>query len=418
MDYEGDSTTNNQPQAPAQPAPEAPASVARMRAANAANQAAPQQTQQPRPATAGAQQLGAQQSAQPQSQPRTQAYAASSEAYFEPDSTFPSPGAVRYVPVSADAVVAPKPRKSRAWIVAIVVVVCLCALVAFCVNSCSQAVTSLSVTTASAASSPNSVAIIEIDSTIQYDWSANSPEGLKSLLDSAAEDDNVKAVVLRVDSGGGTATAGEEMATYVRQFRETSHKPVVVSSASINCSAAYEISSQADYIFVAKTTEIGAIGTIMQSYDYSELMEKLGIKIDNIASSESKDSTYGTRALTDEERAYYQSMVDEINDAFVQNVATGRNMTLDQARELANGLPYAGTTAIKNGLADEIGTLEDAVAKAGELANVEGTPNSFYLSLEQTTISSLAGILGQSPTINISLADGSTVSKDNANVVQ
>ena len=93
------------------------------------------------------------------------------------------------------------------------------------------------------------VAVIDISGTIQYDGTACSPEGLSSLLDQAEENDDIEAVVLRVDSGGGTATAGEEMAEYVKRFS----KPVVVSSASMNCSAAYEISSQADLIYVNKT---------------------------------------------------------------------------------------------------------------------------------------------------------------------
>ena len=134
----------------------------------------------------------------------------------------------------------------------------------------------------------------------------------------------MKAIVLRVNSGGGTATAGEEMTSYLKDFS----KPVVVSSASMNASAAYEISSQADYIFTAKTTSIGAIGTAMQITDLSGLYEKLGIRIDDITSADSKDSSYGNRPLTEEERAYYQDMVDQINETFIETVAEGRSMSL------------------------------------------------------------------------------------------
>src|SRR5699024_726948 len=115
--------------------------------------------------------------------------------------------------------------------------------------------------------SSDAVGVIDIDGAIQYDGTVCSPEGLKEQLDRAADNPHIKAVVLRVDSGGGTATAGEEMSTYVREFSEETGKPVVVSSASMNASAAYEISSQADYIFTAKTTAIGAIGTAMQITD-------------------------------------------------------------------------------------------------------------------------------------------------------
>ena len=170
----------------------------------------------------------------------------------------------------------------------------------------------------------------------------------------------------------------------MRDFKETTGKPVVVSSASTNASAAYEISSQADYIYVAKTTAIGAIGTAMQFMDYSGLMEMLGITTENITSSDSKDSTYGTRALTDEERAYYQAQIDQINETFIENVAEGRAMTTDEVRALATGLTFTGLDAVENGLADEVGTQEDAVAKAAELA---GCSTTATITLEDTSSS-------------------------------
>lgn len=212
----------------------------------------------------------------------------------------------------------------------------------------------------------DTVAVIDITGTIQYDGSACSPEGLSLLLAEAEDDPNIKAVVLRVDSGGGTSTAGEEMAAYVRDFS----KPIVVSSASMNCSAAYEISSQADYIFVNKTTAIGAIGTALQLTDYSELLEKLGISVDNITSADSKDSSYGTRPLTQDEREYYQRIVDDINETFIETVAEGRDMDIEAVRALATGMEFTGMDAITNGLADEIGIYDDAIEKAAELGGI------------------------------------------------
>ena len=278
-------------------------------------------------------------------------------------------------------------KKSHGWIVALVIVVCLFAFSAFCVKSCSDLFSAGTYALDSAPQS-NSVAVIDIDGTIQYDGTACSPKGLKSLLDKAQENDDIKAVVLRVNSGGGTATAGEEMAAYVRDFA----KPVVVSSASINASAAYEISSQADYIYVAKSTEIGSIGTAMQVTDLSGLLDMLGVDVEVITSSDSKDSSYGYRPLTDEERVYYQSMIDQINDIFVENVASGRHMTIDAVRELATGLVFTGIDAVGNGLADEVGTLEDACAKAANLAGVADY-NTYDLHLGNYDISSLYGYL-------------------------
>ena len=219
-------------------------------------------------------------------------------------------------------------------------------------------------------------------------------------LDRAENNPHIKAVVLRVNSGGGTATAGEEMACYVNDFS----KPVVVSSASVNASAAYEISSQADYIFTAKTTAIGAIGTAMQVTDLSGLLDKLGISVENITSAESKDSSYGTRPLTEEERAYYQAMVDTVNETFMEAVASGRSLPIDRVRELATGLTYTGIDAVQNGLADEIGTREDAIAKAAELAGMR-TYTVVSLEPESDDLSDLVGLLSSSKMSNEDLIE-------------
>ncbi len=294
--------------------------------------------------------------------------------------------------------VPPRPPKRHGWIVAIVAIVAVFALCALGIGSCttvlSSASTSLVGSTSQEAVQSDSVGVITISGSIAYDGTTASPEGLKAQLDRAAANDHIKAVVLRVNSGGGTATAGEEMAAYVKQFRQDTGKPVVVSSAAANASAAYEVSSQADYIYVAKTTSIGSIGTALQFTDVSDLLDKLGISIDNVTSSESKDSTYGTRALTEEERAHYQSFVDKINAVFIENVAAGRGMDVEAVRTLATGLSFTGTEAVENGLADEIGTKEDAVAKAASLAGIQkyGTVS---LQSDSSSVSDLLDLLSK-----------------------
>ncbi|MGI6045769.1 MAG: signal peptide peptidase SppA [Eggerthellaceae bacterium] len=255
-----------------------------------------------------------------------------------------------------------EPKKGKGWIVGLVAVILAFVLILFGIFSCSSASSSSGLGLIEG----DTIGVITIDGTIGYDGSTSSPEGLKEQLDVAAQDDRIKAVVLRVNSGGGTAAAGEEMSIYLRDFS----KPVVVSSAAINASAAYEISSQADYIYVQKSSDVGAIGTALQVTDLSELLDKLGISVDNITSSNSKDSTYGTRALTKSERDHYQKMVDQINDNFIDTVAEGRHLNRETVEDLATGLTYTGTDAVDYGLADAIGTKEDALNKAAELAGI------------------------------------------------
>ena len=369
--------TNQHPQQPLQPA--APQGFdAQQSQAYAQSQTQP--FAQPQP-------YGQPQAQQPHGQPSAQQYA--------------QPGCAQqyYAPAAQPVYAAPAPKKKKKNMTPWIVLGVILFAVVFCFTigamSCSSAVRSLSNfgmgSVEEELTDGPTIAVIDISGTIQYDGTACSPEGLSSLLDQAEENDDIEAVVLRVDSGGGTATAGEEMAEYVKRFS----KPVVVSSASMNCSAAYEISSQADLIYVNKTTDIGAIGTVMQVTDLSELLDKLGINVDNIASAESKDSSYGTRPLTDEERAYYQELIDVTNEVFVENVAEGRSMSLDAARALATGLPFTGEQAVENGLADEVGVFDDAIEAAAQLADLGSDYNVITLT-QSSDLGSLMDLLSES----------------------
>lgn len=296
------------------------------------------------------------------------------------------------------------PRKRRGWIVALVAVVALFVVMMFGVWSCSSALSDVSGGVVSDVDmlASDAVGVITIEGEIQYDGSTCSPDGLKEQLDIAASNDHIKAVVLRVNSGGGVATAGEEMTEYVKRFKEETGKPVVVSSAATNASAAYEISSQADYIFTAKTTSIGAIGTAMQLMDYSGLLEMLGISVEDITSSDSKDSTYGTRGLTDEERKYYQNQIDQINDTFIQNVADGRGMSVEEVEKLATGLTFTGLQAVDNGLADEIGTKEDAMDYAAGLAGLSVYDVCDLQPYSSSDLSTLLDLMSESDDVSLS----------------
>ncbi|MDO4503219.1 MAG: signal peptide peptidase SppA [Coriobacteriia bacterium] len=271
---------------------------------------------------------------------------------------------------------AAKPKgKGKGWIVGLAAVVMMGVVCLFGIQSCSSSLDLFSALYDDPSSAvkvtQESVGVIELNGTIGYDDSACSPEGFKKLLDKAAEDENVKAVVIRVNSGGGTATAGEEMTAYLTRFKEQTGKPVVVSCAAICASAAYEISSQADCIYAARSSAVGSIGTIIQVTNYAELLDKLGIGVENISSAKSKDSSYGTRDLSKEEREQYQHQVDQITDNFIKVVADGRKMSQKKVRKLATGMTYTGIDCVENGLVDAIGTRTDAVDKAAELAGCQ-----------------------------------------------
>ena len=279
------------PQPASQPQPQPTAAQPQTSARPTAAQAQASAQPQPQPAAqpAAAQPQPAAQStpqpspARPEPSARVQA---APQAFRTPAGTpVGGPSGSPYASAKQFSATGVQQKSGRGWIVAIVAIVCLFAFMAFSVKACNDSMSSISTLGGKGLSDLNedAVAILELDGTIQYDGSACSPEGFKELLDQAQDDEHVKALVIRVNSGGGTATAGEEMAEYLRQFE----KPVVISSASINASAAYEISAQADYIYVAKSTEIGSIGTAMEVTDLSGLMEKLGIRMETITSADS-----------------------------------------------------------------------------------------------------------------------------------
>ncbi len=344
----------------------------------------------PAPTSPGAPQAQPQPQVQPQPQPAGQAYQAAPVVPPNPYGYAP-PAQPAYAP----AVQAPPKR--RGWIVALACVAVVLVLGVASIASCTSVMTSSM--GAFSYESPSweetvagdTIGIINISGTIQYDGTTASPEGLAAQLEDAENNPDIKAVVLRVDSGGGVATAGEEMSGYVRDFS----KPVVVSCASMTASAAYMISSQADYIYAGKTSAVGSIGVIMQTMDLSGLYEKLGISVDNITSADSKDAGGGNRPMTEEERAYYQAQVDQINQVFIDTVAEGRDMPADEVGKLATGMTFTGLDAVDNGLVDEIGTLEDAVAKACELAGVPTDADTVYLQPAESDLSRLLDIMSE-----------------------
>lgn len=196
-----------------------------------------------------------------------------------------------------------------------------------------------------------------------------SPEKYRELLQRAQDDEAVKAVVLRVDSPGGTVAASEEIATYVKELRKS--KPVVVSVGDLDASGAYMISSQATKIVANPGSAVGSIGVILEVANASRLMDKVGLEFKVITAGKYKDAGSPYRAITPEETAMLQSQIDEIYAQFINIVAEGRKMPRSEVESLATGWAWSGTEAKKLGLVDEIGTYQDALDLAAEIAKID-----------------------------------------------
>lgn len=200
------------------------------------------------------------------------------------------------------------------------------------------------------------------------------------MLRAAADDTTVKAVILRVDSPGGGVTASDVIYNEVKKLKEK--KPIVVHMGDLCASGGVYISAPASKLVASPTTITGSIGVIISHTDMTKLYEeKLGMKDEPIKSGKHKDILSTGRAMTSEERALIQALVDEMYERFLGVVAEGRAgkngvpAKLDEAKEyirkVADGRIFSGEMAVKNGLVDRVGYFEDAVTEAETLAGIK-----------------------------------------------
>jgi protease-4 len=224
----------------------------------------------------------------------------------------------------------------------------------------------------------NKVAIIDVDGVILNAKTGgllgggdNMMSTFRERLDAAADDPNVVAVVLRINSPGGAVTASDIMYQDVSRFRGKTHKPVVACMMDVAASGGYYLAMSADRIYAHPTTVTGSIGVIMELYNAAGLFQMVGVKSNPIKSGPIKDIGNPAREMTAEERAILQGMVDSFYAQFVQVVARGRGLPEERVRALADGRVYTGLDAQKLGLVDEVGYLEDAIDCAKSLACVK-----------------------------------------------
>jgi protease-4 len=223
----------------------------------------------------------------------------------------------------------------------------------------------------------NKIAIIDVNGTIinarnsgLFGDGDNPVSLFKERLDAAADDKHVKAVVLRINSPGGAVTASDIMYKELLSFRERTGKPVVVCMMDVAASGAYYLSMAADYVFAHPTTVTGSIGVIMSLYDASGLAAKIGIASNPIKSGPIKDVGNPLREMTPEEREVLQGLVNDFYGQFVHVVSTGRHMSEDEVRRLADGRVYGGLEAKALHLVDEVGYMDDAIACAKSMAHI------------------------------------------------
>jgi protease-4 len=200
----------------------------------------------------------------------------------------------------------------------------------------------------------NYIASITIDDEIIY-----QNDKRDKIIESLKDDKYAKAVIVNLNSSGGTAVGSEIIYKILRDIGKT--KPIVSVMSSIATSGAYMIALSGDYIIAHHTTLTGSIGVIIRSFEATDLAEKIGIKFNNLKTNQNKAALFPTEKLTPEVEAVVMESLNDTYDYFVSLVMERRKLSREATEKLADGRVYTGNQALKYGLIDAIGTQKDAV---------------------------------------------------------
>ena len=224
-------------------------------------------------------------------------------------------------------------------------------------------------------------------------------------LKKAEADTQVRAVIVRVNSPGGTVTASDILYREILSFKERTHRPVVAIMMDVAASGGYYLALAAVTIIAHPTTVTGSIGVIMLSVNAEGLMQKIGVAAVTIKSAEHKDMGSPFRTLTPEERAVFQAVIDDLQRQFLAKVVAHRKLAPETARKLADGRVYTADQALAHGLIDKIGYMSDAIATAKQAAGLDDArvivyhrPRqyraTYYARAEETSVSSADALSG------------------------
>ena len=215
-----------------------------------------------------------------------------------------------------------------------------------------------------------SVGVIEIKGII------SRAEPVLRTLVQFRNDKNIKAIILRVDSGGGGVAPTQEI--YREIMRTRSKKKVIASLGNLAASGGIYVASAANYILANPGTLTGSVSVIMHFTNYEGLFEKVGLRSISITSGEFKDIGSPTRKMTDKEKKILQRLVDQIHQQFVNDLAKARGLPLEKISALADGQIFSGEEALELGLVDQLGNFEDAVAYAQKVTGLSKRPRLVY----------------------------------------
>ena len=230
-------------------------------------------------------------------------------------------------------------------------------------------------------SSPDLVSIGEKIGVIEVLGPIMTSEDLIRNIIEFRDNNSVKAVILRIDSPGGSVGPSQEIYNEVVKLQKI--KPVVVSMGSVTASGGYYIAAPAKRLFANPGSITGSIGVIMSFPNYEGLMEKVGVSSVVVKSGKFKDIGSASRPFGDDERKLMQALIDDVHSQFVEAVSLGREMPAEKVREISDGRIFSGRQALSVGLIDELGGFQDAVDYTAKLAGLDDDPKLIYPEVEK-----------------------------------
>jgi protease-4 len=264
----------------------------------------------------------------------------------------------------------PPARRRSGWFwVALLGGITAVVIIAICITVASLAKSLGSDSDSASSLDSDSIAVIDVSGVIL------DADKVDKQLQKFGDDDNVKAIILHIDSPGGGAAASQEIYHEVLRIRQEKHKKIVASIESVGASGAYYIASACDKIYANPASVVGSVGVIMEWTNYGDLLRWAKMKNVVIHAGELKDAGDPTRDLTPKEEAYFQSLVDNMYGQFIHDVATGRHVGDDKIKPLATGQVWTGEQALPLGLIDAQGGFRIALIDTARSVGIKDEPH-------------------------------------------
>jgi protease-4 len=226
-------------------------------------------------------------------------------------------------------------------------------------------------------SSKNKIGLITLYGPISLDGGSSpfSPNSTASVIDSItklAKTKSIQALIIHINSPGGTVGTSQELYSEIIRFKKSTQKPVIISIADVGASGAYWTALAGDTIFANPGSLVGNIGVIISNINFTEAAQKYGIGMNTLKSGPYKDTLSSWRPMTDTDKTLLQAMIDDVHQQFITTLATGRNMSIEEATKLADGRIFTGNQAKAVNLIDYTGSFNDAVDYTKKKVGIKG----------------------------------------------